>query len=341
MPGSCSFRPIDARIRVDPSTIAVMSSLTFPDPADAAAPLVIVNPRAARLHDAARRAEVVDAVARAVRARTGRVPRIESGSLADAHTALAAAVDAAPLIVAVGGDGTIRQAAAALAGRQTPLAVVPGGTGNVLAGSLGIGGIKPALEAIRHGQPRTMDLGEARWGTVGTAEPDGETVFLVACGMGLDARIMAAAEHEWKRRMRFGAYVGAAVRELTRLTRADFHIVADGDRIDMPGYLALVANAGELVPGRIGPRRRIDPADGRLDLLVVGGGHALAGLHGAARLLFETADLNDSVVRRPVEVVRIEADPGQPIEVDGDHHPPGWLEARVRPGALRIIGRAG
>ena len=172
----------------------------------------------------------------------------------------------APLVVAVGGDGTIRQAAAALSGTTTPLAVVPGGTGNVLAGALRIGGIQPAIEAIRHGEPRTMD---PRAGGLGhrhadAARPDARAdeqrgPFLVACGMGLDARIMAAAEHEWKRRIRFGAYVGAAIRELTRLGTADFHIEADGDRIELRGYLVLVANAGELVPGRLGPRQPIDP----------------------------------------------------------------------------------
>jgi diacylglycerol kinase (ATP) len=302
-------------------------------------PLVIVNSTAARLHDDARRAEVVAAVVRAVRARTGALPRVAQGSLEAAQAALIESGDA-PLVVAVGGDGTIRQAAAALSGTPTTLAVVPGGTGNVLAGSLGIGGVGPALEAIRHGIPRTIDLGHARWGPTGTAEPAGDSVFLVACGMGLDARIMAAAEHEWKRRMRFGAYIGAAVRELTRLSVADFRIVADGVHFEMRGYLALVANAGELVPGRIGPRRAIDPTDGKLDLLVVGGAHPLAGLHGAARLLLETGDLDRGVVRRQVSEVRIEAHPRQPIETDGDHHPPGWLDARILPAALTILGRA-
>ena len=94
---------------------------------------------------------------------------------------------------------------------------------------------------------------------------------MVACGMGLDARIMAAAEHEWKRRLGFGAYVGAASASSTRLEPSHFRIVADGDAIEIEGYLALVANAGELVPGRIGPRQPIDPADGRLELIVLGG----------------------------------------------------------------------
>ena len=242
------------------------------DPREPSAPLVVVNARAARLHDSSRRAEIVETVARAVRARTGRVPAIEDGDFAEAGATLAAIADPS-LVVAVGGDGTIRQAAAAVAGRGIPLAVVPGGTGNVLAGSLGIGGVGGAIEAIRHGPPTTIDLAEARWGAPATTGPGdgGRGIVVVACGMGLDARIMAAAEHEWKRRMRFGAYVGAVLRELTRLRATEFRIEADGDVIEMPGFLALVANVGELVPGRLGPRHRIDPADGRLDLIVLGG----------------------------------------------------------------------
>jgi diacylglycerol kinase (ATP) len=305
---------------------------------DPSTPLIVVNPRAARLHDRVKRDAIVEAVAAAVRTRTGVDPRVESGSIEAADAALGRA-RGSPLVVAVGGDGTIRQVAAALAGGSTPLAVVPGGTGNVLAGSLGITGVRPAIEAIRRGQPRTIDLGEATWGRPGETAPAGRGIFLVACGMGLDARIMAAAEHEWKRRMRFGAYVGAALRELTRLRPAGFRIVADGDPIEMRGYLALVANAGELVPGRIGPRRPIDPTDGRLDLIVLGGGNPIAGLHGAARLMLGTREVHEGVIRRAVQTVRIEADPSQPIETDGDDHPPGWLEARVLPAALAVLGR--
>ncbi len=188
-------------------------------------PLVLVNPRASGMIDPARRERIVSATVAAVRGRTGREPMIESGSLAAMRATLAAAGDA-PLIVAIGGDGSVREAAETMAHGAAHLAIVPAGTGNVLAGSLGIRGIGPALDAIRSGPPRRLDLGRARWGpaaatagadaagAAGTAGTDpataaAERIFIVACGMGLDARIMAAAETEWKRRLRFGAYVGS------------------------------------------------------------------------------------------------------------------------------------
>lgn len=304
--------------------------------ADPTAPVIVVNPHAARLHDPARRADIVDAVVRAVRARTGQVPILVDGAAAAADATLRSNVRAS-LVVAVGGDGTVRHAAEALAGRSTPVAIVPGGTGNVLAGSFGIRGMGSALEVIRRGDPQRIDLGQARWGVPGSSTPTGTSIFLVACGMGLDARIMSAAEQQWKRRLRFGAYIGAALRTLPQVRPTDFRIEADGDRFEIRGYLVLVANTGELVPGRIGPRRRIDPTDGTLDLIVVTGGHPIAGLESVARLMLERGARSDGPIRRAVESVRIEADPPEPIEVDGDHHRPGWLEVRTLVGAIEIL----
>jgi diacylglycerol kinase (ATP) len=297
-------------------------------------PLVIVNARASRLHDPARRARIREELGGLLRRRFGFEPDWVDGSHAEA---LAALRDPAgrPLIIAVGGDGTVREAAAAVAGTHVPLAVVPGGTGNVLAGALRIGGVERALRAIRDGHDRRLDMGMARFGTLEGDEH--ERPFLVACGTGFDARVMAAAEHQWKRHLRFGAYVGAAVRELARMTPARFRIVADGDVIELVGLVVLIANAGEIVPGRIGPRQPIDPADGRLDLIVIGGRDVLAGLRGAADVLFRTGDLDGAVVRRSVSAVRVDSDPAQPVQTDGDAHEPGWLEATVLPGALTVL----
>jgi diacylglycerol kinase family enzyme len=308
---------------------------------DPTAPLILINPRASKIADRAKRDAVASAVIGAVRNRFAREPRVEMETLESTRAALAEDTDA-EIVVVVGGDGTVREAATALIGRATPLAVVPAGTGNVLAGAVGIRGIRAGIDAIRHGAPRVIDLGRARWtpATGGTDAPDTEPherIFAVACGMGLDARIMEAAEHEWKRRMGFGAYVGAAVREVLRLESAHFHIEADGMSLDIEGYLALVVNAGDLVPGRIGPRRPVDPSDGELDLIVLGGTNPAKGLVSAVEVMLRAGDLTGGVIRRAVREVVIDAQPAQPIETDGDPHPPGRLEAKVIPAALTIL----
>jgi diacylglycerol kinase family enzyme len=300
--------------------------------------LLIVNPAASKLADARRRASVTREVVHAVRDRLGAAPDIVAESHAAAIAALADAGDR-PLVVVAGGDGSVREAAAALADTHVPLGIVPGGTGNVLAGSIGLRARSRALDAIRDGAGRRIDLGRARWGD-DTGEVH-DRIFTVACGMGLDARVMAAAEGEWKRHIGFGAYVGAAVRELARLEAADFRIRRDDTDLAITGLVVLVANCGDLIPGRLGARRPLDPSDGRLDLLVVGGRTIVAGVRGTLELLLRTDTVEGAVVRQEVGSVRIEADPPQPIQVDGDHHPAGWLEATVLPGALTVLGPVG
>jgi diacylglycerol kinase family enzyme len=53
--------------------------------------------------------------------------------------------------------------------------------------------------------------------------------------------------------------------------------------------------------------------------------------------MLRTGERTDRVIRRSVTSVRIEADPAQPIEVDGDPQSAGWLEADVLPGALTVL----
>ena len=296
------------------------------DPDDPSAPLIIVNPRAARLRRAAppghhgvhrARGPVPDGPARA-RSWTVTWPRPRPRSPGSARPA-------PPLVVAAGGDGTIRDAAAALAGRPIPLAIVPGGTGNVLASRSGSGASGPAIQAIRHGPERMIDLGQATWGRRpgdGGARAATHSSWSPAAWAWTPGS-WPPPQHEWKRRMLFGAYVGAAIRELTRLRTAVFRIIADGEKLEIRGYLALIANAGDIVPGRIGPRRPIDPADGRLQLMVLGAENPLDGLRGAASLLLSQDELDGRVIRRAVSEVRVEAEPAQPIEIDGDDQPPG------------------
>jgi diacylglycerol kinase (ATP) len=292
-----------------------------------------MNPTASRLTDAGRRAAVRRDLERTLTTRFGRPPDWAPETREGARAALADAHDR-PLVVVAGGDGTIRDAAAALADSTVPIAVIPGGTGNVLASTLRIRGVRGALDTVRTGEPRRLDLGSARWGT---AHGVSERVFTVACGMGFDAKIMAAAEHEWKRHLRFGAYIGAAVREAMRLEPARFRIVADDASLEIVGLVVLVANCGDLIPGRLGARQPLDPTDGLLDLIVIGGRGILGGLRGAADILLRTGDLDGAVIRRSIRHIRVEADPPQPTQTDGDVHEPGWLEASVMPGALTVL----
>jgi diacylglycerol kinase (ATP) len=305
----------------------------------AAPPLVVLNPAASRLHDPATRRAMTDALVRAVEARTGRVPRIVDGPVDAAQEAFAAAaIEKPPLVVVAGGDGSVRQAAGALAGTGVPLAIVPAGTGNVLARALRIRGPAASVRAIPSAREQLLDLGRVRWGVAGEPEPTAEEVFVVACGMGLDARIMRGTDPSLKRRFSFGAYVVAGMREILRPSPSRFTIEVDGERFALTGLSVLIANAGELIPGVLRPRQVIDPASGRLELLVLGGRGVMGAARGGLELLLRTDGPHGGLaLRRTATRIRVEGSPAQPIQIDGDVHGVGWLDAVVLPGALTVL----
>jgi diacylglycerol kinase (ATP) len=307
-------------------------------------PVVVVNPTASRLHDPERRREIVARVAAAVAARTGLDPMVVDTIPDHARETLAAAAAAAaPLVAVVGGDGTIRESAAALAGTGVPIAIVPAGTGNVFAAALGVPrGTEGALRMIEIGRPTAIDIGRAAWGPVVDGVPGNEAgshSFAVACGVGFDARVMAAATTDLKRRYGFAAYVVAALRQAARLRPTRFRIQADGDELDLRGLVVLIANCGEIVPGFVGPRQRVDPADGLLDVFVVRAAGLPGGLAGAAEALLASGEARAGrhSLRLRSRHVRVVAEPPEPIQVDGDPHQAGWLEATIDPGAITVL----
>ena len=310
----------------------------------AAPPLVVVNPTASRLVHGGRRDRIVEAVVAAVEARTGQSASVVDTTPEAARDALAAA-RSSPLVTAVGGDGTVREAAAAMAGSGVPLAIVPAGTGNVFAAALGIPRrTERAIGLVGIGQPSPVDLGRAAWGPTVGGEPGpeaGSKPFVVACGLGFDARVMAAATTDLKHRHGFRAYVFATLHEAARLRPAAFRIEADGDVHERQGLVVLIANCGQIIPGFIGPRQPIDPDDGLLDVFVVtAAGHRRRARRRGRDLLLAAGDTPQRrrhSLRLRAGHVRVTADPPEPVQVDGDPHEADWLEATVLPGAISVL----
>src|SRR5579863_9224612 len=108
--------------------------------------------------------------------------RVTEKAEAGVSAASGAALDGADLVVAVGGDGTVRGCAEGLAGTGVPLGIVPHGTANLLARSLGVP-VHPraALNTALH--PAAVDR------TIDLAVAD-DVPFTAMAGMGLDAAVV-------------------------------------------------------------------------------------------------------------------------------------------------------
>jgi len=224
---------------------------------------VIYNPTKSglrELRDAVGRAERLQEFAPSLWLETA----VEDPGKGMALEALAAGVD---LVIAVGGDGTVRAVAAALRETGMPLGLVPLGTGNLFARNLGIPVNDPfdAVVLAFSGLDRAVDVLVAD-----LTRPDGSVeshVSLVMSGIGIDATMIATTNPELKRRVGWLAYVDAGLRAIpaSKPFRAVHRM--DGGRPHRSRLSSmLIANLGYL-PGNLEliPDAELD--DGHLDVV--------------------------------------------------------------------------
>ncbi|MGD0926360.1 MAG: diacylglycerol kinase family protein [Streptosporangiaceae bacterium] len=243
--------------------------------------------------------------------------------LGAARDALAAG---AGLVVAAGGDGTVRACAQALAGTGVPLVIVPRGTANLAARALGIP-VRPdaALAAGFGGRDHPIDLAEA----------DG-MLFAAMAGIGLDAAVVSSTPDLLKRHLGWLAYAAGGVTRLAGRRRVFSLRLDGGPRLTRLARSVVVGNVG-LLPGGFAllPDARLD--DGLLDVGIL----APAGPAGwgrvARRVLTGSRHDDQNLERYRARRIEIEADAELPREVDGEVITPGRsLTVTLRPAALLV-----
>ena len=303
--------------------------------------VIIASPSASRLREAEERDRVIAAATRALRRRGhDRVEVTVTGDPAELRVAAAAAVaDGASTIVLAGGDGTVRDASAAIADSGVAVGLLPCGTGNLYAASVGVPrSLDRAISALAAGTPQPYDLGEVR---LERGDGEAEAVpFVVACGTGFDAHVMAATTRMAKQRYGVAAYFLAASGLLVHLKPRPTVITVDGVRTELESVVVLIVSAGGGLPGPFRPRLPVAADDGLLHTIVLPRGGVLGGMQGVLELLLAGTmgpSATGAGYRFAGRHVRVEVDPPGPVEVDGDVFAPATLEAVVRPGALRVI----
>jgi YegS/Rv2252/BmrU family lipid kinase len=292
--------------------------------------LLITNPAAARTQQRA-----VEAVMRTLKTAGWTTEVLATGGPGDARRLAEYGVAEQVDVVAVfGGDGTTMQAAAALVGTEVSLGVIPGGTGNLLAGNLRIpASPERAARALVAGRPRPFDLGRME-------RPDGFHYFAVACGAGYDARVMAGTLSEHKRRWGMAAYVATTLRLIGEIRSAAHVITIDGVEYDANAAMVLVANCGEVIPPLVRLRAGIRPDDGLLDVVVMRANSFGQSVRAVWELLREpaAAGAEDTFVGYASgREIRVESEPIQPVQLDGEGGGVTPFTATVVPGAIRIM----
>ena len=147
-------------------------------------PVLIYNPVAGKLR---RRPEFILQRTRAALARSGLTPELvpTAGPNQAGDLARQAVGEGADLVLILGGDGTINEAATGMMHTGVPMGILPGGTANVLARELGLGlHLEQAAERLGSCRPVSIAVGRVTGAAVSSR------CFLAMCGAGLDAQIV-------------------------------------------------------------------------------------------------------------------------------------------------------
>jgi len=173
------------------------------------------------------------------------------------------------VVVVAGGDGTVSEAAAALAGRCVPLAIVPLGTANNVARSLGIAGRGTApLARLDHGRRVSIDLGTVRCQRQYRR-------FLEAVGFGLLPDGMARTDAAGRTGHAIGRLRDAmrGVQDACAESPARRCVVTlDGVPLEEEVLMLEILNTGHVGPG-LELSREACPTDGRLTVVLAGPSH--------------------------------------------------------------------
>lgn len=188
-----------------------------------------------------------------------------SGSIADAQFTTSRG-DASRLVrenwnrfdvfVAVGGDGTVNEVIAAVAGSEKFFSLIPVGSGNALGRELGIS-MWPAraLKELMNNHHRIIDTGMVN-----------SRRFVNVCGVGFDAHIAGRfAQSKLRGPL---PYVAHVLRDFMAYEPHWYRITIDGNTFRRKAFVVTVANTSQFGNNAfIAPRAKID--DGLLDVCIL------------------------------------------------------------------------
>ena len=291
--------------------------------------VAIINPvSGAGLDPAAAKTRV--ALVREALAREGIAASIHLTERAGHARELAAAAvqEGADLVIVWGGDGTVNEAGAALAGTATAIGLVPAGSGNGLAAALGSPrDPRAALRRVLSSPRRAVDVGML------AGRP-----FLNIAGIGFDAHI--AAEFNRRERGRRGRlpYMMIGVREGCRYRGLPYEIELDRERFHVNALLIAFANGREYGMGAcIAPGARLD--DGLLEATIVEDRPVVSRFLHARHLAMRSIARAPRIVIRQVTTATIRSEHVMQYHVDGEPGTAeGRIDVRIIPGALRVRG---
>ena len=172
------------------------------------------------------------------------------------------------LVIAAGGDGTVRAVAAGLRGSGVPLGIVPQGTGNLLARNLGVPltDLRASVRVALTGGDKPIDVGIAELTRAGGAAS--AHTFLVMAGIGIDAAMIANTNPQLKKRVGWLAYIDGGLRSLNS-RKFQIHYRMQGHQRHSAHVNSILAGNCGVLPGNMELMPDASLDDGELDIALL------------------------------------------------------------------------
>jgi diacylglycerol kinase (ATP) len=242
-----------------------------------------------------------------------------------AHQAI---VDGAEIVGAYGGDGTVMEVAQGVAGGQIPMAILPGGTANLMSVELGIPKdlTQAAQIMVDPGSViRQVDMGQV-----------GEKQFMLRVGIGFAGEKVKLADRELKDKWGILAYSIAGLKALETSPVAHYRIVVDGVEYETDGKTCLIDNAGNMGMQGVTAAKTVSVSDGLLDVIVVRDA-SVGSLVAVGDQILGRKPNPEAVKHWQGREIKIECDPPQTVQGDGEIWDPTPVSAKVLPGVLPVM----
>ncbi|MDW7740132.1 MAG: diacylglycerol kinase family lipid kinase [Bacillota bacterium] len=233
----------------------------------------------------------------------------------------------AELVVAVGGDGSLREVVNGIDLGKIILGILPLGTGNGFRRSTGIPGRwQEALYGLNSWEPQNVDIGSIN-----------ETFFLNVVGIGFDAAVAEMASHKYRFIKGYMAYLAAFFNELLHFEHFAAELSCDGQILKEDNTLLVVIANGRFYGGALSIAPNASITDGNLDLLLVKGKTNPETTVIAVKALMKKHLTHDGVLSMVGKEITVGADHPVLVHVDGEVIGNLPVRIKVHPKALKLL----
>lgn len=215
------------------------------------------------------------------------------------------------MVVAVGGDGTVREVAQGLEGSNKPLLIVPQGTENLLANELGFDErLKTITIAFEAENIRPLDLGSANG-----------KCFTTIAGFGFDGQVVNRVSEQRKGHIDHFDYFWPIWRTFWNYKFNPMKVEIDGEEIFNGPSLVFVGNISRYAVG-IQILRHADYGDGLLDVCIYKcASKVRLAKHSIMTVLKQHAKAGDVIYRQGKSIFVSSNTDLVMTEIDGDPGP--------------------